>query len=82
MTIIHGNALIGYLMDRMSISCFNSCIKDFSTSDLNTDEASCIDRCSIKYFDAYNTINQQIEQQLRLNRDLQNQSNQPAPYPK
>lgn len=60
----------------MSISCFNACVKDFNSSELSIDEASCIDRCSLKFFDAYSTINTMIDSTLKRNEMLQN----PAMY--
>ena len=56
----------------MSISCFNACVNNFSTPDLSIDESSCIDRCSIKFFDAYNTITQMIDRTLMLTNRAQN----------
>lgn len=72
MTILHGNTLVGYLKDRMSVTCFNACVKNFSTPDLSIDEASCIDRCSLKFFDVYNSINNMIEETLKRTAAAQN----------
>ena len=42
------------IMSELQSTCFNLCVKDLSTSELNTQEVNCVDKCAWKYASAHN----------------------------